>query len=296
VGFGIWNLEYGVWGILASGVPERIMILRSRLPVPELRPFVESLWFFADLEVDHARECVLPDGGMQLIIDLTGTPKRLYDGPQGQSFTPFRQGWVSGMRRAPIVIGAEAGGSLIGAKFRTGGAAPFFDFPLSELNGAVVELDLIWHGALERLRESLLSEDDIERRFRLLETFLLRRARARLQPDPAVHAALACLRTWPVVRLRNLADDLGLSQKRLIARFDAQVGMTPKLVSRLLRFGRTVLAIHGTDGDADWTELALQNGYYDQAHLIHEFRDFSGITPGAYAAAKSEYPFYLYQE
>jgi len=271
------------------------MLVSSRIPGPPLSTHVESLWFYEDLEVDHVRERLLPDGGMGLVIDLGESPKRLYDRNDAVRYRQFRRCWVSGMQRSFIVIGAEPGSSMIGARFRPGGAASLFDFPLSELSGEVIELDLIWKNAILSLRERLLEAPDAERKFDLLEQFLLARIRARPGPDRAIHAALARLRSWPVLRLRGLAADLGLSHKQMIARFASGVGLTPKLVSRLFRFRRVLLDAHAAGNEPlDWAELAQTHGYSDQAHLIHEFQEFAGVSPTTYVAARTEYPFYLY--
>ena len=271
------------------------MLFRMRTPRPPLSHFVENLWFYQDLEVDHCKERLIPDGAMELIIDLTDSPKKLYNRRNPSRYTRYRQAWISGMHREFIVIGAEPGSSMMGAHFRTGGAAPFFGFPLSELSGSVVELDLIWKREILALREHLLETASIEEKFDLLERFLMCKAESRIEPDYAVHAALSRLRTWPVLSLKGLAEELGLSQKQMISRFDASVGFTPKVVSRLFRFQKALLAVHGANGTpVDWPDLALEYGYYDQAHFIHEFQEFSGVTPTVYAANRTEYPFYLY--
>jgi len=271
------------------------MLFRLRTPPPPLSHFVENLWFYQDLEVNHSKERLLPDGAMELIIDLTESPKKLYSSRDTARYTHYRRCWISGMHREFLVIGAERGSSMLGARFRTGGAAPFFGFPLSELSGTVVELDLIWKREILALRERLLEAPSIDAKFQLLEGYLLRKAESRIEPDRAVHAALGRLRTWPVLSLKGLAAELGLSQKEMISRFDARVGFTPKVVSRLFRFQKALLAVHGAGNKpVDWSDLAVECGYYDQSHFIHEFQEFSGVTPTVYAAHRTEYPFYLY--
>ena len=63
--------------------------------------------------------------------------------------------------------------------------------------------------------------------------------------------------------------------------FEARVGLTPKRFARLLRFQRVIA--HAARGRADWARVAADCGYYDQSHLVHEFRALSGLTPSAYA-------------
>lgn len=270
------------------------MIYRLRVPSPPLSHFVENLWYYDDLIADHTREKLLPDASMELIIDLGEGAKKLYDRQQHTSYAGYNRCWISGMQRQHIVIGAEAGASMMGVHFRTGGAAPFFGFPISELSGEVVELDLIWKSEILALRDQLLETQSIDGKFDLLESYLLRKAQSRLEPDRTVSAALNALGTWPVVPLGNLASHLGLSHKQLLARFDCRVGLTPKFTSRILRFRKTLDAICAAPAAVDWADLAIDCGYYDQAHLIHEFQEFASMTPVAYQRTHSALPLYVH--
>ena len=270
----------------------RPMIYRLRVPGPPLSYFVENLWYYRDLETDHAKEKLLPDASMELIIDLGEGEKKLYDRNDTTRYTGFNRCWVSGMQRRYIVIGAEQGASMIGAHFRTGGAAPFFGFPMSELASSVVELDLIWKREILSLREQLLEAESVESKFDLLEAYLIGKAQARLDPDKTISAALNRLRSWPVMPLRDLASHLGLTHKQMISRFDVRVGLTPKQVSRLFRF-RSSLEVAYRSPSPDWSDVAADCGYYDQAHMIHEFQEFAGMTPEEYRRRRTTYPHYV---
>src|SRR5215472_7505784 len=270
------------------------MIYRLRVPGPPLSYFVENLWFYRDLDLGHTREKLLPDASMELIIDLGEGPKKLYDRDQQTRHANYNRCWISGMQRKYIVIGAETGSSMMGVHFRTGGAAPFFGFPISELSGEVVELDLIWKREILALRDQLLETPSIDGKFDLLQAYLVRKAQSRLEPDRTVSAALAALGSWPVVGLRDLSSHLGMSHKQLLARFDCRVGLTPKFTSRLIRFRRTLNAICEVPPSPDWADLAVDCGYYDQAHLIHEFQEFGSMTPAEYQRGHSEYPLYVH--
>lgn len=269
------------------------MIYRTRVPQPVLSPFIELLWFYEDLELDHSKEKLLPDASMELIIDLSEGPKRLYDNRDLDRFTTYNRCWISGLQPQFIVLGVEAGSSMMGAHFKTGGAAPFLGFPLSELSGNVVELDLIWKREILALREQLLEATTPDEKFDLLEAYLIMKAQARLQPDRTVNVALDMLRSWPVLPLRELAANLGLSHKQMLSRFDCRVGVTPKLASRIFRFQRALAAINQTKVPPDWADMAIDCGYYDQAHLIHEFKDLAGLTPAAYLRGRTAFPLYV---
>ena len=270
------------------------MIYRLRIPGPPLSHFVENLWYYDDLITEHTREKLLPDASMELIIDLGEGAKKLYDREQQTRHAAYNKCWISGMQRKYIVIGAEAGSSMMGVHFRTGGAAPFFGFPISELAGEVVELDLIWKREILALREQLLETQSTDGKFDLLEAYLVRKAQSRLEPDKTVSAALTAIGSWPVVGLRDLASQLGLSHKQMLARFDCRVGLTPKFTSRLIRFRKTLNAICEAPPSPNWADLAIDRGYYDQAHLIHEFQEFAAMTPAEYQRNHSEFPLYVH--
>ena len=96
------------------------------------------------------------------------------------------------MQRKYIVIGAEPGSSMMGAHFRAGGAAPFFGFPISELSGEVVELDLIWKREILALREQLHGNCEHRRKVRPAGSLPRRQsAGSKLEPDKTISVALA---------------------------------------------------------------------------------------------------------
>lgn len=269
------------------------MIYRTRSPRPALARFVETLWYYKDLDHGHTREKLLPDASMELIIDLGDGPKKLYDNSNLDRYSEFKHCWVSGFQRRYIVLGVESGASMMGVHFRTGGAAPFFNFPLSELSGNVVELDLIWKREILALREQLLEAPTPELKFDLLESFLVAKAKNGFDQDHAISAALGMLHNWPVLPLKDLASQIGLTHKQMLARFDCRVGVTPKVASRIFRFQKLVVATAKTTTIPDWSGLALECGYYDQSHMIHEFQELAGLTPKEYLRGRTEYPLYV---
>jgi len=95
------------------------MICRTRAPQPVLTPAIELLWFYEDLDVDHSKEKLLPDASMELIIDLSEGPKRLYDSRDLDRFTTYNRCWISGLQPQFIVLGVEPVASMVGVHFRT---------------------------------------------------------------------------------------------------------------------------------------------------------------------------------
>jgi AraC-like DNA-binding protein len=173
--------------------------------------------------------------------------------------------------------------------FHPGGAGPFFGRPAGELAGGDVPLECLWRPAdAARLRERLLAAPTPSAAIGILEATLA----ARFDPPPpdtAVAAALAAFHRAPhAVRVEAVAEAVGLSRKRLLERFRDAVGLTPKQFCRVRRFQQALTQAHAAR-DVDWADVATSCGYYDQAHFIHDFRAFSGLTPTGYRAARTAF-------
>jgi transcriptional regulator GlxA family with amidase domain len=83
------------------------------------------------------------------------------------------------------------------------------------------------------------------------------------------------------VAVSSLAQELGWSRKRIVARFREEIGLPPKATARLLRFDRARTLAEGAER-RDWTRIAVECGYYDQSHLINDFGAFTGRTPATF--------------
>lgn len=265
------------------------MIYRVRTPSPPLRPFIENLWYHEGLVSETAIERMLPDGSSELIVDLTDTPKRWFDADDVRRFTSFRDSWVSGQHRRHIIVEGAKNSCMIGAHFRPGGAHPFFGLPMCELNDSVVETEHLWSRSIDGLRDRLLSARSVEERFSLLDDALLLRARGRLRPDRELIYVLEKLATHPGRNsIREVAEDIGVTQKRLVSLFRQKVGLTPKLMARVFRFQRVIRELERVSR-VSWSFIALDAGYFDQAHFIRDFQSLSGMNPSQYLVDKGEF-------
>jgi AraC-like DNA-binding protein len=263
------------------------MIYHMHVPRPPLDHYIEHFWYYEGHTAPTHAYKLLPDGAMELIIDLTDIPKRLYHSYRGQ-FRTFRNCWISGLQKGFLIIGNEPNSSMMGARFRPGGAFPVFGFPMTELAAQVNDLESVWKRDALALREQILEQPTPQLKFTVLETFLARRAHQRVAQDRALEFALREMRGNEPDLVRSLANSVGLSHKGLIDRFHRRVGVGPKFVARVLRFQRVIQGV-GQQDDVDWTEAAHHAGYYDQPHFNHEFRDFTGLAPAEYLRSRGPF-------
>jgi AraC-like DNA-binding protein len=211
---------------------------------------------------------VLPNGAIELIFNF-GQPHWVVD---GQRRTIYRSAWVAGMQQRPIDIEPVRDTRLIGVRFRPGGLQPFVRFDVAELTDRVVDCDLLFGRELDHLRE----RPDIAS----IEAALLRRLHPR--PDPLVaHALHAIARTKGCLRVGSLARATGVSERHLIVRFERAVGVAPKFLARVTRLQNVIGQLRGRS-EVRWSDVAANAGFFDQSHLIREFRLLAGTSPSSY--------------
>jgi methylphosphotriester-DNA--protein-cysteine methyltransferase len=140
------------------------------------------------------------------------------------------------------------------------------------------------------LRERTLAAKSPEAKLQVVELALLERAAGMFDGQPVVEFAVENFLAAPATaRITQVADKTGFSSRRFIELFKEHVGMTPKLFCRVRRFQKVLRRI--TSGrPVNWSAVALDGGYFDQAHFIHDFRAFSGINPSKYLADYQDFP------
>ena len=258
------------------------MDFRRYTPGWPLSEFVHLFWSCEQYRAPHAKERLLPDGSVELVINLRADISRTYDRDNPERCHTCPGVIVAGPHSNFFVIDTDEQEGCMGIHFRPGGAFPFLGVPADELHDTLVGLDALWGRAAAELRERMLDFATPEERFSELGLILLERLGCSRSPHPAVAFSLRRFEHTPHIRtVGDITREVALSSRRFIQVFREQVGMSPKLYCRVRRFQAAVQAI-GTGKAVDWTTVALDCGYYDQAHFIHDFRAFSGLTPTMY--------------
>src|SRR5437762_696233 len=132
------------------------MMFCTHKPGPQLSRYVDWFWFYEGLSLSHAMERVLPDGSMELIFNLRDEPRHVFDTHDFRPLQSFRNSWISGAHSRFIVIDTAPQSSMIGAHFKPGGAAMFLLCPAGELRDTVLDLQQLWGGEAELVRQELL--------------------------------------------------------------------------------------------------------------------------------------------
>ena len=230
-------------------------------PSPRLSRYVECFWNLRAFE-DEPAYPVLPDGCADIIFSRSaGAADLNVVGP------------MTSRREFHIPRGQE----LFGVRFRPGMWGLFVPARWAELTDDIVQLDDTIDRGGKRLLEDLSNGSSVQDMAATVEAWL-----GSPREETNVHRiAEHIAQQHGLVRIDDVAHDAGVSPRQLLRLFVSQTGLTPKQLCRVLRFRHSLQRLRRS---ARGTRLALECGYYDQAHWINEFRDFSGYTPGQYLA------------
>ena len=246
-------------------------------PGPPLADHVQLLWHVSG-RANYLRDRRLPTGNAHLLFNLGAAPTLFARDPGGTARS-FPTCWLAGQSESFIETGSHGETVLLGAQFHSHGAYRLMRLAQYELSDQVIELEALLGDRVLGLRQRLLDASSPHSRFALLEHWLLHLLETGAAVHPAiVEASRTIAATHGRIALHALSRHTGLSREHLIRRFREQVGLTPKAYANIVRFNRALELARGPK--ATWAEIALDCGYYDQAHLARDFRRFAGRTPG----------------
>ncbi len=258
------------------------MSSRQYSPGGPLSSFVKCFWYWEGEPRNHSKERLMPNGEACVIFNLREAPIRIYDPDDLDRYHSYGSSVFSGARTQGFVIDTAQQERVFGVEFQPAGSFPFFPPPACEMENASVALECLWGFAAGEIRERLLAARNLNEMFAIAERELLRRLSRPLALHPAVAFARREFCAAPQMpTVARVVQKTGISQRRFIQLFHEQVGLTPKAFCRVRRFQSVLLSVHGAK-EAEWAQVALDCGYFDQAHLNHDFRAFSGVTPGEY--------------
>jgi AraC-like DNA-binding protein len=258
------------------------MIYLEHIPAAPLNRCIRSLWYARAPNVTHSRERVLPTGRVQIILNLA---RDLFlDCPGGSKTVEQSPSLIVGARSVYEIIDTSDMADLIGIVFEPGGFPPFVRDNAHLFSNRSIALESVWGASARGLRDSLRELPTPQARLRGLEQFLMLKFTGQMTRHPVVDFALARFRRAAgIATVREVAQTTGWSERRFSQIFREQVGFSPKVWARIVRFQRAVQQLHA-GADLPWADLALECGFYDQSHFANEFRAFSGIDATTYSA------------
>ena len=252
-------------------------------PPPPLDQVVHRFWFLGSEDGGGGpAQTIVPDGRVEIVLHL-GEPFAQMD----DTVRPATQqrALVAGQLTGPLRLLPRPGADVVVIRLHTAASRRLFQSPQHDLTGRIVPLGEFAPGLESRLLDAVGPVADVPSRAARLSAALARIVADR-RPLP-VAAAVERLESGDGGTLTALAGSVGLTPRTLQRRFRDEVGLDPTLLRRILRF-RTAFRMLGRLPRGRWSRVASRAGYFDQAHLIREFRRFAGAPPSVFFGAGPE--------
>jgi AraC-like DNA-binding protein len=252
------------------------MKFETHLPCDRLKPFIRILAVSENPDEDSYK--ILPDTGVVMGFQYKGKLSIL----DSDRATPLASSGLTGLNDTFRIFKNSANIGTVLVFFKEAGASAFFSQPIHELFRESISLDnFMLRSELLLLEEQLCEAVTDLNRIAVIEQYLISKM-SPVQPDKLVLTALAIIHKHKGnIRISELASQLNISQSPLEKRFRKAVGASPKKFASILRF-RHIFQEKQNPGADPFTHIAYEAGFYDQAHFIKAFRNFTGETPEAF--------------
>lgn len=245
----------------------------------EFSNLIESVFYLSGYNSDHEIERLIPDGTISLVIDLDGRDRYIYDNSDFKVIQTCTGAWLSGMHNRFISISALPDTELAAIRFKPGGIFPFIGSSVYELYNRVLPASEFFSDIIGELRSSIIKHPSVDGKLGLIRDWLHKQYRFTDSVIPVIEKACRQVLENPTLStLEQIRNDIDFSEKQFIHLFKKQVGITPKMFQRIVRFNQILPLIHEKE-TIDWAEISEDCGYYDQSHFIRDFKRFSGFNP-----------------
>ena len=249
-------------------------------PFEPLREYIESYWMLiSDLSLNE--ELCLPDGSASLLFNF-GHPYLRAECHSPNVKKEFGRISLSHQGKSSVLITQTGPVRLLGVRFKPYGMAPFFGISMSDFPTPFALKGQVLDPFIGTLEQVLWSVDNFEERISFLNVELSKRIGGIMHPDKLVKAAVTIMiKHGGNLKIGKLLEQLCVSKSTLEKKFQEHVGLSPKILCNILRFNSIVYS-RQSDPAPSLTELSYKKGFFDQAHLVHNFRSFTGLPPGRF--------------
>ncbi|GAB5531561.1 MAG: helix-turn-helix domain-containing protein [Roseivirga sp.] len=246
-------------------------------PGKDLKGFVKCYWTLEGTkESTPKNNTIVPDGTMKLIFHYGDL--YWHHPHDSESFLQPRCFLIGQLTRPYIVEPAGDTGTFV-VRFHPNGFLPFTTIPIKEMENKPVPLDSLFGKEGEDLEQKILKADDTLERIDIIESFLLSRLNNKKVIDQIVRSTIETISTANgQLSVNELSQQNNLNRRILARKFSSSVGLSPKQLSKIIRLQATLKTLLDQEVPK-LTDLAYENEYFDQAHFIKDFKEFTGLTP-----------------
>lgn len=242
--------------------------------IPALQPYIKLICTIAcdnEAETNHIR--VLPDACVELFFNYTSTPVAII------ADQLYKRSIVTSRMSRPMDVQMRKGAGVVAICFYPGMAYKFIQVPMHTLSDTTVTLTDIWGRMATEIEENMAGARCNEQRASLIQQCLFKQMAHVKEELHITHCLKQAKLSGGQIPVEKLTCNAGLSQRQLSRKFQEYVGLSPKEYLRVSRFLFSLDHLK-TYPAFSLTEIACKSGYYDQAHFIRDYKDYTGYTPG----------------
>ena len=243
----------------------------------ELTEFIKRYWTLdGEKENTPIKNTIVPDGTMKLIFHYGETYKHH---SQSGEITILPKCFLIGQLTKPYVIEPIGITGSFVVQFKPNGFLPFTTIPIKEMENTAIPLDKLFGENGKKLSEQILSANSTSERIQIIEIFLLGELSNKRTIDSIVKSTVeTILNTNGKFSVNEFSKSNNINRRQLSRKFSSTIGLSPKQLAKTIRIQTTLKALLNEE-HTRLTDLAYENEYFDQAHFIKDFKEFTGLTP-----------------
>lgn len=246
-------------------------------PNIELTEFVKRYWTLdGEKENTPLKNTIVPDGTMKLIFHYGDTYKHH---SQNGKITILPKCFLIGQLTKPYVIEPVGVTGSFVVQFKPNGFLPFTTIPIREMENTAVPVDKLFGEEGVKLSNQILNANSTSERIQIIEFFLFKKLANRKNIDNVVKSTIETIfNTNGQCSVNEYSKNNNINRRQLARKFSSIIGLSPKQLAKTIRI-QTALKVLLNEEISSLTDLAYENEYFDQAHFIKEFKEFTGLTP-----------------
>jgi len=233
-------------------------------PPPVLKPYLDCYWsYFAGTSsaLLHAKP-IIPDGCIDIIFDLARQAKE--------------SSLLIGAMTKPIINNRT---KIIGVRFKPGMAYPFIKIPMNKLTDTIVDYYEFSGPEANDLSDQLTESNSIKAQLSVLNKYLTLKLSSIRSVEPEIRQALHLINNANGSNtVKEISEKIGWSRQYLNKKCLCYTGLSPKFLLQAIRI-KKIVSCYNSETFHSWSDLSLAGGFYDQSHMINEFKKITGLTP-----------------
>jgi AraC-like DNA-binding protein len=267
------------------------MPFKTYAPSIALQPFVEEYFVFESYtdQKDSSVKTIPPNGLSTLLFQFADLESICYERLETDGHHPHRTAIVGQLTRHHYIKHIGKVG-VLGVHFRPSGLYQILRVPVWRFTDKSTDMNILIKDGIKEITEKLIAAVNNDERILLIENFLLSRLSI---IDISLGLLDRCLMKKDNVNwlsIAELAVQLKMTKKQLQRKFKEEIGISPNAYKKLIRFNQLVNALE-FKLPKEWQQLTFESGYFDQAHMIREFKQFTGKAPANFIKHEKKFSF-----